>query len=138
MTVCTNNLALADLAEYGLPVSTPQPGGDSEFLAGQVIELQDHRVCLPAIDAGMLAEKCNEEQHSLGDESLFPTPRGGDVPLTVGEIVFAFVSGSAWTAIGVALRQRLSTPGRRTHGLDLTAPAAPVVGAGIRHEHMFP
>jgi hypothetical protein len=129
VTVCTNHLALVDLAKHSLPIPAPHPGGDSEFLTDQVIELQDYRVCLPAVDAGMLAEKCNEEPHPLCDESLFPTPRCGDVPLTVGEIVLAFVSGSARAAIGVALRQRPSTPSKRTRGLDLAASTAPMVEA---------
>ncbi len=131
VTVCTNYLALVDLAKDCLPVPVPYAGRYTEFLVGQVIELQHDRVCLPAVDAGVPAEKRDQEQHPFCDERFFPPPRRGDVPLTVGEIVLAFVGGSAWTAIGIALQHRPSTPRIRARGLGFAASAAPVVGRGI-------
>jgi len=55
MTVCTNDVALCNLVEHVLPVPVRDPLGDREFLVPQVVELEDDRIALAAIDAGMLS-----------------------------------------------------------------------------------
>ena len=54
MTVCTNDLALANLVKDALPLAVPKPVPDAELLVAKMIELEDHWVSLPAVDAGML------------------------------------------------------------------------------------
>src|SRR5690242_11883423 len=60
VTVCTNHLALVDLLQHGLPFVRPQAGRDVEILVGQMIELQDDRVGLSAVDAGPLAKELDQ------------------------------------------------------------------------------
>jgi hypothetical protein len=66
MTVCTNDLALCNLVKHVIPIAVPDTGRNPEFLVTQVVELEDHRIGLAAIDAGVIAEVGHEE-----DESLF-------------------------------------------------------------------
>jgi hypothetical protein len=51
VTICTNDLALGDLVEDGLPASPADARGDREFLVADVIELEDDRVGLAAVNA---------------------------------------------------------------------------------------
>jgi hypothetical protein len=138
VTVCTNHLALVDLAKDGVPIPVPHPGGDTEFLFGQVIEIEHDRVCLPAVDAGMLAEKRDQEPHPLIDKSLFPPPRRRDVALTVGKVVLSVVGRATGAAVGVTLRRGPAAPCECGGSLDLTASTAPAIRIRIGHEHMFP
>ena len=55
VTVCTNDLALCHLVENALPLAVSKAGGDAEFLVAEMVELQDNRVSLAAVCAGMLA-----------------------------------------------------------------------------------
>jgi hypothetical protein len=55
MTVCTNDLALCNLVEDALPVAIPNALGDIEFLVPEMVELEDDRICLAAIGAGVIA-----------------------------------------------------------------------------------
>ena len=55
VTVCTNHLALCHLVEDALPIAVSNALRDAEFLVPQMVELQDDRVGLSAVDAGMLA-----------------------------------------------------------------------------------
>jgi len=57
MTVCTNDLALCNLVEHILPAATLQALRNRELLVPQVVELEDDRVLLPAIDARMFPQK---------------------------------------------------------------------------------
>jgi hypothetical protein len=55
MTVCTNDLALCNLVEDALPVSTLKTLGDAELFVPKVIELQNDRIGLSAVDARVLS-----------------------------------------------------------------------------------
>jgi len=57
MTVCTNDLALCNLVEHALPIPISKTLGNAELLVPEVVELEDHRIALPAIHAGMLAQE---------------------------------------------------------------------------------
>ena len=53
MAVRADDLALFDLVENGLPASIVDFPPDVEELLAQVVKLQDDRVVLSAVDAGM-------------------------------------------------------------------------------------
>jgi hypothetical protein len=55
VTVCTNHLALCHLVKGALPISVPQALADAEALVPKMAELEDHKVGLAAVDAGMIA-----------------------------------------------------------------------------------
>jgi hypothetical protein len=73
VTVCTNDLALVDLAENGLPFVCSEARRDLEVLVGEMIELQHDRIGLAAVDAGPLAKKSDQEPHPFDDQGFFPT-----------------------------------------------------------------
>jgi hypothetical protein len=68
VTVCTNDLALVDLAKDILPVAGPKSGGDAELLGTEMIELQDDWIGLAAVDAGTFPKEPDQESHAFGDE----------------------------------------------------------------------
>jgi len=140
VTVCTNDLALVDLAEDRLPPVRPEGRRDFELLFCEVVELQHERVRFAAVSARTLAEKLDEEPHPFGDQGLFPAVCGRDVSLTVGEIVLAFVSRSARPAVRVPLASLAAVPVELQRRLELsTSGAAQLRWLGLlrRHEHMF-
>ncbi len=55
VTVCTNHLALCHLVEDALPRTVPEAVPDAELLVPKMVELQDDRIGLAAVDAGMLS-----------------------------------------------------------------------------------
>lgn len=57
MTVCTNDLALCNLVEHALPIPISKSLSYAELLVPEVVELEDDRIALPAVDAGMLAKE---------------------------------------------------------------------------------
>jgi hypothetical protein len=61
MTVCTNDLALADLVEDRLPSVIAHAFGDVEALVAEMVELEHQRIGLAAIDARLAAK----ERHKL-------------------------------------------------------------------------
>jgi hypothetical protein len=57
VAVRTDNLALGDLVEHGLPTVSAQALRDVEVLVPEVIELQYQRIGLPTVCAWLVAEK---------------------------------------------------------------------------------
>ncbi len=57
MTVCTNHVALCDLVENRLPFAVADAFSDVEALVFEMVELEDQRVGLAAVDAGVFAEE---------------------------------------------------------------------------------
>jgi hypothetical protein len=71
MTISTNHVALCDLIQHGLPAVVAESLGDVEVLVSQMVELEDERICLAAIDARPLAEELYKEGSALhGKRSL--------------------------------------------------------------------
>lgn len=70
VTVCTNHVALCHLVEDALPFAVAKALPDAELLVAQVVELQDDRVSLSAVDAGMLAQKRNQIGDPFSDYAL--------------------------------------------------------------------
>jgi DNA-binding LacI/PurR family transcriptional regulator len=60
MTVCTNDLALADLGEHRLPAVIADAFGDVEALVAEMVELEHERIALAAVDARSLAKERHE------------------------------------------------------------------------------
>jgi hypothetical protein len=95
MAVCTNDVARADLVEDRPPVSIAEALGDVEALLLEMVELEDQRVLLAAVDARALTEELDQICGALGDQRLFPAHGIRDVALAVRRIVLLFVRGSA-------------------------------------------
>ncbi len=57
MTVCTNDVALGNLVECGLPGAVANTFGDLEALVAEMVELEDDRIALAAVGAGVVAEE---------------------------------------------------------------------------------
>jgi hypothetical protein len=139
MTVCTNYVARGDLAEYGLPVAIAQAYRDIEVLGPKMVELEDERVGLTAVNARSLAEELDEIGGALCDERLFSANCVRDVSLAVRCIMLLFVGGSAGSAVVVPLPTCLTSPGeaRDRHELPAAAAQSELVRHLACHEHMF-
>ena len=83
MAVTTHDLALCDLSENALPVSIRKRAADVERLVGEVVELEDDRVSLPAVQAGVLGEVLEQVLGPFEVEGLLPGVRLIDVALLV-------------------------------------------------------
>ena len=68
VTVCTDDVALRHLVEHGLPVAVPEALSDAERLRAAVVEFQDHRIGLAAVDARMRPEKVDEVGDALANQ----------------------------------------------------------------------
>jgi hypothetical protein len=124
MTVCTNHVASGDLVQHGLPVAVAQALGDVEALVPNVVELQDERVALAAVEAWLLAEEGDELSGALDNELSFPANRLRDVPVTMRRVVLAFVLRPTGPAVVVALAKRFAPPSVVRQGLALAAASA--------------
>ena len=141
MTVCTNDVALGDLVEHGLPVAVAETVGDVEALVPEVVELEDQWIGLAAVDAGTFAEELDEIGGAFGDDGLLATQGLGDVALPVRGVVRVFVGGSACAAVVVPLAAGPAAPGevRDWEGsLAASADAGGVGGVEINagYEHL--
>ena len=112
MAVRANDLASRDLVKDGTPAVLADAVGDVELLSTEVIELEDDRVALTAVCAGMLAEEVKEERRPFCHEGVPPVRRRGNVALSICEVVLSFISGSARAAVGVELSYSPAAPGK--------------------------
>jgi hypothetical protein len=112
VTVCTNDLALCNLVEDALPASIPEALADAELFIAEMVELEDDRVILAAIDARMVTYIGQEILEPLRDQRLLPAASLVDVPLSMGSIVLLLVSGPTGTAVIVPLATGFSPPGK--------------------------
>jgi hypothetical protein len=106
VTVCAHDLALVDLVEDALPVAVRQGLADVERLVAEVVELENHRVALAAVDAWVALEVGDQVRRPLKCQPLFSDTGLIDVPAPIGEIVLVVVLDAAGTAEVVALTQR--------------------------------
>ncbi len=141
VTVCTDYVTRGDLVEHCLPVAGAYAYRDGEVLVSKMVELQDERVGLAAVNAWTLTEELYEIGHALLDENLFAAYGIRDVALAMRRIMLLFIGRSARAAVVVPLAARLPVPSEVRERQDLTASAA---GSGwlgngsAHHEHMFP
>ena len=110
MAVGADHIALGDLSEHRGPGSVPQAAGDVELLVRPMVELEHHRVSLPAILARVLGEERQERDRSTVDLSTSPCTSVLDVAITVRGVVLLLVRGTAEVAVAVPLALRRSTP----------------------------
>jgi hypothetical protein len=124
MTVCTNDVALGDLGENGLPGAVAQALRDVEALLSEMVELEDERVGLSAIDARSIAKESHEVHGALCRDRSLAAERVCDVALAMRRIVFVLVVGPTRSAVVVALFASLPAPGEVREWLCLSAAAA--------------
>jgi hypothetical protein len=124
VTVCTNDVALADLVEHGLPVAVAESLGDVEQLAATVVELEYQRIGLTAVLARMRAKELDHVPGSLECDAPLSTCRIGDVSSPVRGIVSLLVGSVARPAVVVALTLGSTSPRKRVQRFELTTAAA--------------
>ncbi|MGN6253660.1 MAG: hypothetical protein ACTHO8_01580 [Solirubrobacterales bacterium] len=103
VTVCTNYLALGNLVEHVLPVATLQALRDREPLVPQVVELEDDRIGLSAVDAGMLQQKGDQVLRPLFNQRDLALSSGSDVSRFVRRVMLLLVLSPARSAVVVSL-----------------------------------
>ena len=74
MTVCTNDIALSHLVEDALPSAVAKALCDAEFLISKVIELEDDRIALAAVYAGVLSQERHQVLNAFGNQSSLAAP----------------------------------------------------------------
>ena len=124
MTVCTNHVALCNLVEDRLPAAITDAFGNVEPLVGKMVELEDQRIGLAAIDARVLAEELEQAHGSFLCECPLADLGVGDIARSMGRVVLLLVGGTAGTTVVVALACGYAAPGEVGEGLGLAAAAA--------------
>jgi hypothetical protein len=138
MAVRANHIALRDLIKDRSPAPPADASGDIKFLLAEMIELEDDRIGLAAVGAWMCTEVVNEKRRPLRDERVSPTNRGGNVALSICDVVRSFVSSTAWTAVRVECSKGSAVPRKLRGRLHVAAAAATAVLLVVRHERTFP
>jgi hypothetical protein len=102
MTVGAADLALGDLGfdERPSPPITNQLAHIFQLVT-QMIELQDHRIRLAAVDAWVSQEIVTEAAAILGREAIAIAPQPGDLALVIRAISRDLVLGEASAAPGL-------------------------------------
>ncbi|MGH2878078.1 MAG: hypothetical protein ACRDK4_00490 [Solirubrobacteraceae bacterium] len=124
MAVRAHDLALGDLIDDGVPGVRSQSCADVEALVPEVVELQDERVGLAAVDAGMVGKEVHEQTCAFSRDRSLSTIGVRDVSVTICAVVLAFVRSTAGLTVVIALAASLATPGEIRRGLALAAAAA--------------
>jgi hypothetical protein len=75
-----------------------------------VIELEDHWVLLPAVNAGMVAQEVDEASNAVDHQLPAAFRSVVDVSLLVGSVVLLLIGGTTGAAIVVPLPIRFSPP----------------------------
>jgi hypothetical protein len=139
MTVCTNHVARGDLVENRLPFVVAETSGNVEVLVPEMVELEDQRVGLTAVDARPRAEELDEIGRPFDDDRAFTARRVRDVAPAVRGAVLLFVGGPAGATVVVPPATGPATPGEvRDWPEVFAASAGLVVVEWPSHEHMFP
>jgi hypothetical protein len=73
MTVCTNHLALRNLADHVVPSAVPQATGNREILVAEVVKFYDERITLTAVDARVRNEVIEQKRPPLRKKGLSAT-----------------------------------------------------------------
>jgi hypothetical protein len=90
-----------------------------------MVELEDDRIALAAVDAGMLPQKRDQVLSSFFDQRFLALSRGGDVALFIGQVVLSVVFDSAWPAVVVSLPPCLPPPREFLQGFLRSATPTP-------------
>src|SRR5918992_2382532 len=135
MAVGADNLALCDLVEDALPAPVRERPGDVEGLVSEVVELEDDRVGLAAVGAGVGAEVLDEIRRALERKLLLPAAGLLHGAQFIRQVVLAFVGRSTLAAHVVALTATLPPPIELAERLDLAAATASSPAIGRRNPH---
>jgi hypothetical protein len=135
MAVGTDHLALCDLVEDALPASVRQRLRNLERLIPEVIELENDRVGLAAINAGMGAEVLDEVDGPLERQDALAVARLLHIALPVRQVMLSLVVRSTSSTHVVALPTTFPSPVELGEGLGLAAATAPsgLVRRGLVH-----
>jgi len=102
MAVGAADFALGDLDRDGLPSpSVVRQLAHVLHLVTQMVELEDHRVRLAAIDAWMSQEIVRDSAAILGRDAIVIAPQAGDLSLVIRAISRDLVLGAASPAPGL-------------------------------------
>jgi hypothetical protein len=134
MTVRAHDVAVLDLVENPLPPVSLGAVSDVELLLAGVVELQDHRVRLAAIHAGVRRIELEQELGSFAAANALASDRLVDVPLPVLQVVLTTVLTTTRAAIRVVAAAAILRSELREGFRDSTPAADPL----SLHEHMFP
>jgi hypothetical protein len=110
MAVRADDFAFRDLVEDVSPAPIRKRLGYVERLVAEMVELEDDRVMLTAVDARVRAKVLEEILGALERERLLPRARLVDVALPVRQVVLPVVLRSARLAKVVALPDLLPPP----------------------------
>jgi hypothetical protein len=98
MAVCANHIALRNLGKDRLPAPVTKTRGDVEALIAKVVELEDERIELAAVDATTLAKELDKICGALSGERVFSKHGLSDVPLAVLRKMLPFIRRTTRTA----------------------------------------
>jgi hypothetical protein len=132
MAIRTHDLALGDLVQHRLPATLIDPSRDAELLVAQMIELEDERIALPAVDAVSLAKEIDEVCVAPGDKRAFAAHRAGDISVFVPFVVLVQVRRSTLPTQIVSL---LTTSARSELGNRFACATARAAAARGRLRH---
>jgi hypothetical protein len=91
-----------------------------------MVELEDDRIGLAAVDAGVVPQVGDEKLDAFSDDSLLSDARLLDVALAVGPIVLLLISSPTGPAVVIELPAGFPSPGKVLQRLLLmAAPALP-------------
>jgi len=119
-----NHDALLDLVENALPVAVCKCRTDVERFLAEVVELEDYRIVLTAVDARVSDEELDQVGSAFARQLLLLGLCLIDVALTVGGVVLFAVVRPARTAERDALIPRFPAPGEVLDWLGLAASVA--------------
>jgi hypothetical protein len=137
VAVRADHVAFLDFGKDRLPVPVRQIGTDVELLVAPVVELEDDRVVLSAVQAGVIFEVPQEPLAPLDRKRSLPLASLRDVAQLVRGVVLVVVDGPARPAQVVPLPSLLSPPVEALDGFRLTAASASSSGFFRHHEHTF-
>jgi hypothetical protein len=130
MTVCADDFTFCDLVEDALPVAFGDPLADIERLLAEMIELEDHGVLFPAVDARIRLEEFDQK---TGPLESHPLPMNGcvsDVSRAVGQVMLTAIGRSTRPTEVVPLPSLLPPPGEF---IDRFVFATPATTAQLAH-----
>ena len=112
MAIGADDVALPHLGGEALPAAVTETFGNAELLVPEVVELEDDRVRLTAVDARVVRKELDQEHDPLVSHRDPARPCSLQVKLAVRLVVGPVVFGHAPSAVGLADPLRLAFPGK--------------------------
>jgi hypothetical protein len=124
MTVRAHHLALFDLREDAFPASPGELATDRECFVADVIKLEDYRVALSAVNAGICLEVLDQVSRPLTPQTTFDLRGLIDVSLSIRLIVLSAIGRSTGAAERVTLSLAPPAPSEILDGFQLATSVA--------------